>query len=758
MNLGPCARMAALLGALASCMEGISSGPADASGAGGASYTLTLQTTGNGSTNPATGVTSYPRGKVLEIAATPAAGATFTGWSGSATGNANPLALTMDGNKTLTANFSGGSAAQYTLTIATAGSGTTSPAAGTYSYDAGASVAVTATPGSDATFTGWSGALSSADNPATVVMNGNKVLTANFSSGTSTRYTLTIQVSGSGSTDPAAGAHIYDSGAKVTVKATPAAGATFTAWGGAASGTASSVSITMDSNKTLTAGFSAAQTPTTYSNPVLWEDLADADVFRVDDTFYYMASNMHYSPGAPILRSYDLVNWEFAGHAVPVLDFGPAFDLNGGRAYIRGTWASAINYRKSNKTFYFAALIQGGNDVMYTASEVEGPWVKHSIQGGSGYYDAGLLIDDDDTLYVSHGTTNIAVAQLSADGFSQVKKQVVYSGSEYIEGSRFYKRDGKYYILVTRPSNAEYVLRSTGGPWGPYEKRTLVDGVSPPISGAGNPHQGGLVQTQKDNWYYMAFVDNYPGGRTPVLAPVQWSTDGWPTVELVNQAWSASYPFPDVPVAPRAMKSPTGVDTFSGTALSPEWEWNHNPDNTKWSVNDGLTLQTATVTDDLYSARNTLTHRILGPSSTATIALDYSNMKDGDRAGLVILRHLSAWIGVKRDGGATKVSMVSGLTMDGNWNTTGKGSDVASATVSGGKIWLRAAADIRPGAGRQVNFSYSTDGATFTSLGTPFTLNNDWQFFMGYRFGIFNYATQSLGGSVSVASFELATP
>jgi beta-xylosidase len=133
-------------------------------------------------------------------------------------------------------------------------------------------------------------------------------------------------------------------------------------------------------------------------------------------------------------------------------------------------------------------------------------------------------------------------------------------------------------------------------------------------------------------------------------------------------------------------------------------------------------------------------------------------MRDGDRSGLAMLRDSSAWIGIKRDNGTTRVTMVNGLTMDGSWNTTGTGTEAASAGVSGGRIWLRAQADIRPGTGRQATFSYSTDGVTFTRLGPAFTLNNAWQFFMGYRYGIFNYATQGLGGAVTVRRFDLTTP
>jgi beta-xylosidase len=287
--------------------------------------------------------------------------------------------------------------------------------------------------------------------------------------------------------------------------------------------------------------------------------------------------------------------------------------------------------------------------------------------------------------------------------------------------------------------------------------KPLVEAIRSPVPGAGNPHQGGLVDTPSGDWYYLAFVDAYPGGRIPVLAPVKW-VDNWPVLQTVNGGWGASYPFPNVPAAPRATKPHTGLETFAGTALAHEWEWNHNPDNTKWSLNGGLRLQTATVTNDLYRARNTLTRRILGPKSTGTIVLDYSGMKDGDRAGLALLRDNSAWIGVSRSGGATRVSMVSGLTMDKNWNTTSTGREEASAAVSGGKIWLRFTADITPGAGKQTVFSYSTDGSTFTQLGSPYVMGNAWEFFMGYRYGIFNHATQSLGGSVTVQSFELTAP
>jgi beta-xylosidase len=504
----------------------------------------------------------------------------------------------------------------------------------------------------------------------------------------------------------------------------------------------------------------AKQAPGTFQNPVLWEDLADLDILRVDDVFYYSASNMHYSPGAPILRSYDLVHWEYVGHSIPVLDFSPAYDLNGARAYVKGSWASFFGYRKSNRSFYWGGCIGFSKTHIYTAPAAEGPWSKKAILDDC-YYDAGLLIDDDDTPYVAYGNTTLHVAQLSADATHQVRSEVVFQTPPSIgvlEGSRFYKIHGNYYIFTTRPANAEYVLRSTTGPFGPYQIRPLLVDAKSPVSNSGVPHQGGIVETPKGDWYYMAFIDAYPGGRVPVLAPLTWDKDGWPSAELPGNQWLASYPLPDIGASAHPLRSLTGTDLFAGSALGPEWEWNHNPDVSKFRVQRGLVLRTATLTRDLYSARNTLTHRILGPVSTATIQLNDKHMTDGDRAGLVMLRDSSAWIGLTRDDGKTQIAVVNNITMDKHWNTASTGTQLASVPVTAKRVWLRVRADVHPGPGHTAVFSYSLDGTKFLALGPPFLLNANWPFFMGYRFGIFNYATRSLGGSVKIHSFTLDGP
>jgi beta-xylosidase len=510
-----------------------------------------------------------------------------------------------------------------------------------------------------------------------------------------------------------------------------------------------------------------------FNNPVLWEDYPDLDVFRVGDVFYYSSSTFAFSPGAPLLKSYDLVNWTPVSHSVPTLNFGSKYNLESStnRAYVKGIWASTVRYRKSSDKFIWMGCVESSKTYIWTADG-------HNAAANNGevsswnwtaagtiptcYYDSGLLIDDDDTMYVAYGNTQIKVAQLNAAGTAEVKNQNVYKDPNglVLEGSRMYKRNGMYYIFTTKPADDEWVLRSKS-PWGPYEAKILVDSIAGPLPNAGNSHQGGVVDTKDGKWYYVAFMDSYPGGRIPVVAPLTWTADGWPEVTKVNNAWGKTYPVPVTTT--KTVSPPTGLDTFAGSALSNEWEWNHNPDNTKWSLSSGLHLRTATVTNDLFSARNTLTHRILGPKSSGTFRLDISKMTSGDRAGAVLFRDSSAYIGVHKDGSTANLVMVNNLNLNTDWTTKSTGTVVATGPALAATttdLYLRIESDITPAfsatnAVRQTTFWYSTDGKTFKQLGPAFSMSNTWQFFTGYRFGVFNLATKALGGEVLVKSFEM---
>jgi hypothetical protein len=134
-----------------------------------------------------------------------------------------------------------------------------------------------------------------------------------------------------------------------------------------------------------------------------------------------------------------------------------------------------------------------------------------------------------------------------------------------IEGSRFYNINGEYYIFNNLPANTGYVLKSSS-PWGPYTQKLFESNIAIPIPGGGIPHQGGIVGTPNGDWYYMAVMDSYPGGRVPGFAPITFGSDGFTVITTVNGGWRTSYPYP---MTPQELASPTGTDSFQGTSLGP---------------------------------------------------------------------------------------------------------------------------------------------------------------------------------------------
>ncbi|GAB3867890.1 hypothetical protein GCM10028824_11330 [Hymenobacter segetis] len=222
-----------------------------------ASYTLTATTVGSGTVTKNPDQTSYPSGTNVTLTATPAAGFTFTGWSGSATGSTNPLTVAMTANKTITATFTAVAPTTYTLTTNTVGTGTVTKNPNTATYASGSSVMLTATPGTGYTFTGWSGDASGSTNPLTVTMTANKSITATFTAVAPTTYTLTTATTGSGTVVKNPNQTSYASGSSVTLTATPAAGYQFNGWSGDATGTTNPLTVTMTTNKAITATFTA---------------------------------------------------------------------------------------------------------------------------------------------------------------------------------------------------------------------------------------------------------------------------------------------------------------------------------------------------------------------------------------------------------------------------------------------------------------------------------------------------------------------
>lgn len=194
----------------------------------------------------------------------------------------------------------------------------------------------------------------------------------------------------------------------------------------------------------------------------------------------------------------------------------------------------------------------------------------------------------------------------------------------------------------------------------------------------------------------------------------------------------------------------SGENDYNGSNLSLEWQWNHNPDNRHWSLlaRPGyLRLTTGSLSTSLLDARNTLTQRTFGPQSAATIAIDVSNMKPGDYAGLALLQENYGFVGIKMDGAAKSIVMVKG-------NSDGK-SEIESVSLAQNVVYLKAEADFRSQRD-QAYFYYSLDGFNWEAIGSPLRMYYTLPHFMGYRFGLFNFATLDIGGYVDFDYFRVS--
>ena len=251
-------------------------------------FGLTVNATSGGSVNPSTG--TYNANEVVNVTATPDAGYQFDGWSGDASGTDNPLAVTMDANKTIMATFSEIPPVQFGLTVNATSGGSVNPSTGT--YNANEVVNVTATPDAGYQFDGWGGDASGTDNPLAVTMDANKTITATFSQIPTSQFGLTVNATSGGSVNPSTGT--YNANEVVNVTATPDAGYQFDGWSGDASGTDNPLAVTMDANKTITAMFS--ELPTQGVSVTFKVDMTGVDVTQgayINGECYWMDQNIH---------------------------------------------------------------------------------------------------------------------------------------------------------------------------------------------------------------------------------------------------------------------------------------------------------------------------------------------------------------------------------------------------------------------------------------------------------------------------------
>lgn len=518
----------------------------------------------------------------------------------------------------------------------------------------------------------------------------------------------------------------------------------------------------------------------TYSNPLFFDEFSDPDMIRVGNDFYLAGTTMHAMPGLVVLHSKDLVNWEFLSYAFDSLTLGNEFYLNKGKeAYGQGIWAPCIRYH--NGMFYIFSNVNGRGTQVYMAKDPKGPWMHKPFKDE--IYDLSVLFDEDGKIYAVYKYNEVHLVELKPDLSGIVEgtdRIVIPAGNNMGEGHHMYKINGKYFIISANyaPVGRMQCARADK-PYGPYETTVISAeetmgfhrgwltanvglGSAVPEAGfkfnlipaAGNEysavplHQGGIVDLPNGDWWGFSMMDFMSVGRTTCLSPVTWS-GGWPYFGLPGNLGRSprTWVKPNIEVTTNPTAPYKRSDDFSGTKLSPVWQWNHNPVAGKWELNKKrgvLRLHTMPANDFLW-AKNTLTQRVIGPESSATVVLDGSSLKSGDIAGLAYLNMPYAYIGVVKNDKGFVIRYYNQYT-----------NKTVEEKLPSGKVNLRASGDYENDIAQ---FSYSVDDKVFVNIGDSVRLPYQLKTFQGSRYALFAYnADGKNGGYADFDDFKLVEP
>ena len=490
-------------------------------------------------------------------------------------------------------------------------------------------------------------------------------------------------------------------------------------------------------------------------NPIIWADVPDNSIIRVGDTYYMSSTTMHMSPGLPIMKSKDLVNWELASYAYDTLADNDALNLQNGRsAYGAGSWASSLRHHDGMFIVSTFSSTTGNTHIFKTRDVDTGPW--EEIRFAPSLHDNSLFFDDDGRVYMMHGVGNLRLVELEpdlsgikADGFDEVviRNASSVAGPNIMlqaEGSQMWKVDGKYYVFnITWPRNdmRTQLVHRADKITGPYEGRVIMKdrGIA----------QGGIVDTPDGKWWAYLFQDHGAVGRIPHIIPMKWE-DGWPVFGVDGKVPERL----DLPDNSEGLKGIVASDTFDrepgDRPLPLAWQWNHNPDNAHWSLTarpGWLRLSNGRVDASLLQSRNTLTQRTFGPVSAAMTAMDVSSMKDGDVAGMMALQRRFGYVGVKQEDGVRSIVMARA--------ENDAPQEIASLPLEGNVVHLRIDCDYRDRTDKAY-FSYSLDGESWTRIGDTLQMSYTLPHFMGYRFGLFNQGTKEAGGHVDFDFYRVS--
>ena len=487
----------------------------------------------------------------------------------------------------------------------------------------------------------------------------------------------------------------------------------------------------------------------TFTNPIIHADYSDPDICRAGDDFYMTSSSFNSVPGLPILHSTDLVNWEIINYAVPTFP-GSYYDIP---QHGNGVWAPCLRFHKGTFYIYWGDPDRG--IYMVQTKDPAGDWsAPILVKKAYGNIDPSPLWDDDGRVYLVHAfahsragiKSTLQVVELTPEGDEILDKGVIvfdgHENHETIEGPKFYKRNGYYYIFAPAggvPTGWQLILRSKNI-YGPYEEKIVLAQGNTEING---PHQGGMVELDKGESWFVHFQDKEAYGRIVHLEPVNWVND-WPIMGNDPDEDGTGEPVitfkkPSLPESKPV--NPADTDEFNEPKLGLQWQWNANPQPGWYDLtsNPGsLKLSTQPAPEmatNLWMQPNLLFQKFPALEFSNTAKVDVANLKAGEETGLLIFGRDYASLTIKALDNGYSVEQRVCKSADKNLPET------LNEKVSTTKSVIYLKSDITDGGFTQ--FKYSLDGKKYINIGQPFKAREGkW---VGAKSGLYALKSKSSG-------------
>ena len=535
-------------------------------------------------------------------------------------------------------------------------------------------------------------------------------------------------------------------------------------------------------------------------------DTPDPDIIRVGDAYYMTSTSMHFCPGVPIMKSYDLVNWKVVSYVYNVLDDYDQLAMRSGRYdYGKGSWATSLRYREYDKKFYLSHTCNTTNKTyFYRTDDIEnGTWEQFSVCN-TFYHDGSMLFEGED-IYMFSGSGTISVDKLKPDFSGSEWKKSIITGqmtsdvcgrnNTFLEATHAYKVGDTYYVFMcTWPSGAgkQQLVWKSKTVDGPYEGKVIIDDSYGRSEGLA---QGGIVDmvdgsTQTEG-KWMGFFMHLRGaaGRGLALTPCTFDADGWPVVANASGKASRS-DRAAVPVegtfAKESIVESTEFDNgetrpawtlqappknaveperyaYNGSNLPLGFEWNHMPDNRYWSMTERagyLRLTNGTTATSMTDCRNVLTARTFGPQCWGHVAMEIDGMRDGDIAGFGAFHRSYGYLAVRVEGDKKYIvyRQRNGDSQDASFSNNDPWIEDVLEELDPGtsRVYFKTWFDYRTYRNEYAHFYYSTDSVNWIDPGKSRKVEFGYPtHFDGCRFGIFNFATKQAGGYVDFDYFAL---